>query len=343
MKKYLQGFSLIELMIAITLGLVLLLGVTQVFLSSKTVYNSQSTMSRVQETGRLAIDFLSKDIRMAGYMGCSSRASTEKITNTLKNATTYKYNYAEGIRGYTNSSFPTGILTHAPAANTDVIVVRGVASSGVTVVKNNDSAQLFASLTSEEANACPDNSNRISGLCQGDILVVTDCAKARIFQTTNVTKSGSEVNVVHSNASYTPGNDISSWGGSTAEDTFGAGSEILKASTTTYFIHKNDTTNVLGLWQSVDGVETELLEGVEDMSISYGVDTSTDSYAVPSEYKSADTVTAAEWSKVVSVKLELLVASVGVNGLQEKQTATSTDKKLRQVFSSTIAIRNRGL
>jgi len=350
MKKFLQGFSLVELMIAITLGLVLLLGVTQVFLSSKTVYNSQSTMSRVQETGRLAVDFLARDVRMAGYMGCSSRASTEKITNTLNNASAYKYNFGEGIRGYTQATLPANTFTHAPETNTDIIVLRGVSSSGVTVSKNNDSAQVFVTLTTEENNACSDGSNRVSGLCQGDILVVTDCAKARVFQATNVTKSGTEVNLVHSNASYTPGNAISSWGGANADETFSTGSEVLKVSTTSYFIHKNTTTNVNGLWKSVDGVETEMLEGVENMYILYGVDTSADAYAVPSKYIPANQVTAAEWPKVVSVKIELLVSSVDINALQENQsvtfksaTDTYTDKKLRQVFASTIAVRNRTL
>ena len=65
-----RGLSLVELMIAIALGMVLMLGVMQMFLSSRVVFSTQQGMSRIQETGRLAIEFLSRDIRMAAYYGC---------------------------------------------------------------------------------------------------------------------------------------------------------------------------------------------------------------------------------------------------------------------------------
>lgn len=62
-----QGFSLIELMIAITLALLLMAGVMQFMTSSRQTFELNSDISRIQENGRIAMDILVKDLRMAGY------------------------------------------------------------------------------------------------------------------------------------------------------------------------------------------------------------------------------------------------------------------------------------
>ena len=68
------GFSLIELMVAITISLILLAGVSQVFLSSKTSYNLQDGMGRLQENARFALDIMSSSIGQGGYASTSSAA-----------------------------------------------------------------------------------------------------------------------------------------------------------------------------------------------------------------------------------------------------------------------------
>lgn len=64
-----QGFSLIELMIAMTLGLLLLTGVVQIFLSSKQAYSTVSGASQTLDNGRLSLHFLGNSIGKAGYWG----------------------------------------------------------------------------------------------------------------------------------------------------------------------------------------------------------------------------------------------------------------------------------
>lgn len=61
------GFSLVELMIAMLLGLVLIYGVINVFLSSSQTYRLQEAMFRVQESGRFALDIMARDLRDAGF------------------------------------------------------------------------------------------------------------------------------------------------------------------------------------------------------------------------------------------------------------------------------------
>ena len=63
------GFSLIELMISITLGLMLLSGVALIFANSSSARNEVERTSQQIENGRYAAEVLSDDLRLAGYYG----------------------------------------------------------------------------------------------------------------------------------------------------------------------------------------------------------------------------------------------------------------------------------
>ncbi len=335
-----QGFSLIELMISITIGLILMTGVVQMFLSSKQVFSTQQGISRIQETGRLAIDFLANDIRQAGYMGCISRAKPN-ITNTLHDAEDYKWDFDVGIQGYSADPENGSDLLPKPVDDTDILTIRSASGSGATISKTDNAGQLFVTLTTD-GTGCP------SDLCDGDIVMITDCAKARVFQVTNTTDTGNGVNVVHSNAVGDPGNAISSWGGhgKGAEESFDVGAEVIKMQTTTYYIAKN-AEGVEGLWQKVgNNTAYELLEGVEDMSLMFGVDTSAPPNARVDEVVAIAGV--ADWTLVLSVQVELLVRSTDDNVSPKNQAYTfagvnevADDKRIRKVFSSTVGIRSR--
>ena len=62
-----HGFSLIELMIAITLSLILMAGAMQFMASSRQTFELNGDISRIQENGRIAMDILVRELRMAGY------------------------------------------------------------------------------------------------------------------------------------------------------------------------------------------------------------------------------------------------------------------------------------
>lgn len=66
------GLSLIELMIALVIAALLTLGMIQIFVGSKVAYQVQEGLSRIQENGRFSLQYLEKNARLAGYMGCGS-------------------------------------------------------------------------------------------------------------------------------------------------------------------------------------------------------------------------------------------------------------------------------
>lgn len=80
-----HGVTLIELMVALVISTLLVLGLVEVFAGSRTAYQLSTGLARVQENGRFALDFLRRDLRMAGHMGCvndQSRFLPQNITSS---------------------------------------------------------------------------------------------------------------------------------------------------------------------------------------------------------------------------------------------------------------------
>ena len=67
-KSQQHGFTLIEIMLAISLSLVLIAGVIQIYLSSKESFRVQNELARLQENQRIAIEFLQRDISQTGFV-----------------------------------------------------------------------------------------------------------------------------------------------------------------------------------------------------------------------------------------------------------------------------------
>ena len=141
LKSKSQGFTLVELMIAITIGLIILAVLSQVFVSSKQTYRVQEALSRLQENGRYAVDFMGRDIRKAGYAGCVG-AGTILNTNanpvtglTLLNPTTTPPSL-QGIIGYEQASVPAGfpVVMAEVKTNTDVIEIQSFSATGAKVI-----------------------------------------------------------------------------------------------------------------------------------------------------------------------------------------------------------------
>ena len=65
-----QGFSLIELMLALALGVVVTAGIVQLFVGNNQTYRVLQGQARLQEGARYALDFISESARAAGYFGC---------------------------------------------------------------------------------------------------------------------------------------------------------------------------------------------------------------------------------------------------------------------------------
>lgn len=77
-----RGFGLVELMIAMTLGLILVLGVSQIFIAGKQSFVVQQHSAALQENARFVLTRISRDLRQAGMFGCLDLARLPAATRS---------------------------------------------------------------------------------------------------------------------------------------------------------------------------------------------------------------------------------------------------------------------
>lgn len=80
-----SGFSIVELMIALVLGLLLVEGILVLFSETNRVNTHQAALSRLQENGRIALGLIGDDLRRAGYLPCGSRIRPLVFADALAN------------------------------------------------------------------------------------------------------------------------------------------------------------------------------------------------------------------------------------------------------------------
>ncbi|NVZ72634.1 prepilin-type N-terminal cleavage/methylation domain-containing protein [Pseudomonas costantinii] len=77
MKCFTRGFSLVELLLALAVGLVLVLGVSQIAISARATLASQQAAMLLQDDARFVLSKMIQDIRLAGMFGCQATAYIE--------------------------------------------------------------------------------------------------------------------------------------------------------------------------------------------------------------------------------------------------------------------------
>ncbi|NBA96436.1 PilW family protein [Pseudomonas sp. R5(2019)] len=75
MKRRSRGFGLVEVMVAMLLGLIVVLGITQIFIAAKNTYLAQNASARLQEDARFAFSKMIQELRMVGMFGCLTTSS----------------------------------------------------------------------------------------------------------------------------------------------------------------------------------------------------------------------------------------------------------------------------
>ncbi len=333
-----RGLSLVELMVAMVISLFLLGGVVQVYTANKSTYRFSEAMSRIQENARYALDTMARDLRMAGFWGCATfdPADPSNIQNNLDPAGP---GYDPELHDFVGQP-PVEGTENDGLNGSDSIRARGSLPGQANVVSpynSPTSAQIFI--------------NQADFVAPGDIVLLSNCKGADIFQVTNTTNGGgaAKQSVFHNSGAGSPGN--SSGGGgcpgvnpNCLSQTYGGDSSLLKLQSVRYYIAAG-ASGEPALWRDINGTPQELVEGVEQLQILYGINTDANATA-PNQYVTSAAVP--DWNRVVAVRLMLLLRSPENVSLDAPQTyrfngvnAVSPDNRLRQVISTTIALRNR--
>ncbi len=351
--KLQSGFTLIEVLVAMALGVFLSAGVIQIFIANKQTYNMQEALSRVQENARFSTDFLGYEIRHAGFLGCLSKGvdfhtdiDVSKYSDS-EVVEAFSFTGSDGLQGYDGITslssgddlYDLGIRVGTAAGNllsgTDALVLRGVkaCSGGEVVVVG--SAASTAQVKIVNATTCD--------IKQNDPVVISDCQNADLFGVSNNPQSGggSADTLAHgSNRNLTP----------KLSKTYGPDAAIYKYRMAALYIGQGAFGQPSLYRLRLAGsslVREELVEGVEDMQILYGEDTDGDGLA--NYYRSASGTNITDMGEVVSIRVSLLLQTLN-DRVASKPVAYSyngatsvmpADRRIRRVVTFTVALRNR--
>lgn len=389
------GVSLIELMIAIAIGAILMIGLVQLFGASRAAYQLSEGMSRVQENGRFAMDFLQRDLRMAGHFGCVNDqahmmandfalASTFAATHdaVAQNALRFDISIqgfeAEGTEpgktidlsappdaiwgGNFNGSDADAATagnadgTAARLPGSDIIVLRYLAPEGVPVTEIGGSDPQFPEFTFEQ-----DRWDVLRGnITTPGLFGVGDCLSATVFHASAIARdapnpgfatvgtTATTLNTAPMLHVYTPGQTV-----------------LYRAESLIYYVGTNleGTGSLYRVRYTVApggpgayGLPEEMVSGIENMQILYGFDRQSDTTRPPtgfidSQSIALDNADPERWLRLGAVQIGLLAVSDPATAPQAQDANRPVslgvtfdapeDTRLRSVYQSTIAVRNR--
>ena len=330
-----RGFSLIELMIALLIGLLVVSAAGSLFISNKRTYNATETLGRIQENGRVAFELMARDVREAGGTPCGKNIP---IANVLNGGGGFDYSWGDGIRGYDETQAATAVAFGTGTAQrvngTDAIEFKSAGSSGVTVSKHVPASATIFTNTTEH------------GFVAGDILLICDYSQASIFQMSGP-NAGGTLQVVHNTGNGTPGNFCKALSfpvdpacGSKPKDgkQYADNAIIAKFSSSIWYIGNNDRGGRSLYRQVLNGTPEEVTEGIQDMDVDY---------LVPgdSTYTTASSVAATEWKDVTAVRINLnLQAAAGAlsaNEIRGTNADGTNAAVISRQLSHVVTLRNR--
>ena len=394
-----RGFTLVELLVAMVISLIITIGVVQIFSANRATYQLDEGLARAQENGRFAMEFLAQDIRHAGYFGCNrdirrvgpSQLDPFKPFSFLVGSQRYT---PRGVNGFEYTTAPgTGIgITYpagafpinnaaagwGPALNTALVPGSdgnpgAQPGTDVIAVEHLLTTPLPLVAPYVDINNVYIDPGSVSKVKIGDIMLISDCREAAIFQVTGISAAGA---ISHVTGMGTPGNRCEQWEAAPFASTNAANVDCSNLfenpqpnlvvgvlQTTVFYVARgpgpctNPGTCQPTLFRNVtdpSGVPNPqaLVEGVESMQVLYGVD-DVNPDGVADRYVTANQVP--DFSLVTSVRIGLLVHGTNATGsINNASLDTDTynvagtfinptdDQLRRRVFTSTFQLRNRG-
>ena len=127
-RRSMQGISMVELMIAMVLGLIVMAGLASIFANSSAARAEMERSSRQIENGRFAMELLADDLRLAGFYGelnVRSLTATTALQDPCSfNPVIWAQAISVGVQGYDNGLAPPGCIPPNLKPGTDILVVR---------------------------------------------------------------------------------------------------------------------------------------------------------------------------------------------------------------------------
>ncbi|ASJ72395.1 PilW family protein [Granulosicoccus antarcticus] len=365
-----RGLSLVELMLAMAIGLILIAGMIAVFSGNKRSSDLNSAMADIQENARFAMNSIASEIRMSGFQGCMD---LNFVTPTLLGnglpTTDLQATAAMGsIIGNGNlwaPSPPTGFVpgNHEAIPGTHALTLQFGSPATYPLVQAVGSAGVPDTVGPVVVDTTPGISREEFNLSSGEFGIISDCNGADIFQITKVTNGSNTATIEHGASANSSGSFSRIYAGGSNST-----SKFMRFVSSVYYVGETDLTNSNGdpitslyrqslPYNTPDNPAIEVVRGVEDMRISFGIRTGTESltYVLASD-------SLYNPRQVESIRIGLLLNSfdrisqnddtntyVIAGQLIEPEDSSSSnaagthsgDKRFRLAFNTTVKVRNR--
>ena len=320
MKRTQHGMTLVEVLVAVAIGLIGILIITQAYLASDSYNRSTLGEGGAQTNGTIALYTVQRDLRMSGYGMADSRALGCGNINWYYNGA-----YSGNITGGTLPN-----LTLAPV----MITTAAGAPDTITIMYSSDANRMVPGTLTKPM---PDPSAELNvdgtvGFEVGDlVLLVSNTAPVTCTMEELTTVQTASSKIQHNSGSSAPYNPP---GGGSLFPAYGTNSLVFNLGNPIvhrYSVVKTDATCTSGCQASLRltdnillggaGTPYDLLDGIVDLKAQYGKDNGVDNGTVShttytandgiiDSYDSTTPATAAEWQQVLAVRLAVL-ARVG--------------------------------
>ncbi len=359
-----RGFSLIELMLALALGVVITSGIVQLFVGNNQTYTTLQGQSRLIEGARYALDFVSESARAGGYFGCDPDLDKRYTTLNQDLDNTFEMNLLQPISGFdyvggggtsmTDWMPSAASLPRVGAATTTPVPANGLnfaniaPDSDILAVRRVDPpGERISAIVQPDANPVVIEDDGNVTFAANDFAVISDCEQASVFRITGVNDLGGTIELNRAENTG-PGSAIfQNRAGATLSEqnvAYGAatnsqGTTVARLFTEVYFIADSASTNnrgqtPLSLWRkSGAAAPVELVEGIEDLQLWFGIDsTPNDNINAPNRYDDFAGVGLNEVVRTLRIEIDATTVDVVDPNATEPLTRT---------FSQTISLRNQ--
>lgn len=373
------GFTLVELLVALALGLFVLIGLTSVFVAVKQSFRFQETSGRLQEDAGFALDTISRDLRMAGQAGClgvskittgtgpsavstyfpgsvigtgyanglgmanpMSQVLTSEVEVTAQPMTAFNF-----VRGF--DGIPAAMFSSSPPSNaaTDSLFFMGASSKAVALSAPMTVANSALTIASDPFNWRSASNNTRT-------FIISNCASSSVFigQTSAL---GAGAQIVHGTAQ---GNSVDSFTSSTV---FGTDTVVMPLEWSFYYVATRAGADTPSLYRifyngSDRSNAEEIVSNVESMQVHYGesnLDATSGLSTLKVDVWRTSPGAVSDWSRVVAVRVGLMLVSSLDNANPGVTLTTPTllgatytlptgasANRLRKEFSTTVVLRN---
>lgn len=300
-----RGFSIVELLVALCLTAVLLIGTFTILKKTRESYEATTSAAESLETAQRALDRLSSDIRSVGFGGCF-RSDAD----------------VAGVEMAPIRTFPSSSLTFASAghfvsrdlaANSDVLVLH--------VPRQNSPPLVLTSTVHGTSGSIEIDTARSKPVSAGDMVMIYNCTRRAFAHVGRIVDGQIHYDHLVLDTGMPVTNSAEAW--------FQPGDELIVLDEVVYFLAKAQNEPSFTLWRWDGKQEWPLLKDVERLVVS--PDT-TRLDRSQTDYRPEQ----ADWSKAREAQVALLLTR------RQAPNAIRTSVANR-LLKATVCIRNRCL